>query len=99
MKENQNNRRRFIKDATNTIGGMVIFSAFPQKILANKKEYLGGEKRQSYPVVPRIKFSVIGINHGHINSQVETVTRGGGTLVSFYAKEPDLAADFSDRKS
>ena len=97
MKENENNRRRFIKDATNTIGGMVMLSAFPEKILANTKEYLGGEKRQSYPVVPRIKFSVIGLNHGHINSQVEAVTRGGGTLVSFYAKEPDLAADFSKR--
>jgi predicted dehydrogenase len=47
--------------------------------------------------VPRIKFSVIGLNHGHINSQIETVTRGGGTLVSFYAKEADLAADFSKR--
>ena len=75
MKENANNRRRFIKDATNTIGGMVMLSAFPEKILANTKEYLGGKKRQSYPVVPRIKFSVIGLNHGHINSQVEAVTR------------------------
>ena len=97
MKENENNRRRFIKDATNTIGGMVMLSAFPEKILDNTKEYLSVKKRQSYPVVPRIKFSVIGINHGHINSQVETITRGGGKLVSFYAKEPDLAADFSKR--
>ena len=39
---------------------------------------------------PRIKFAVIGINHGHINSQVDAVMRGGGELVSVYAKEPDL---------
>ncbi|MBD0365601.1 MAG: Gfo/Idh/MocA family oxidoreductase, partial [Flavisolibacter sp.] len=45
----------------------------------------------------RIKFSVIGINHGHIYSQVEAVARGGGEFVSFYAKEPDLAADFAKR--
>jgi len=46
---------------------------------------------------PRIKFAVIGMNHSHINGQVQTVTRGGGQLVSFYAKEPDLAAAFSKR--
>jgi predicted dehydrogenase len=46
---------------------------------------------------PRIKFSVIGMNHGHIYGQVEAVTRGGGELVSFYAKEEDLAAAFAKR--
>lgn len=97
MKENQNNRRRFIKDATNTMGGMVMLSAFPQKILANAKEYSSIQKRQLFPVVPRIKFAVIGINHGHIHSQVEIATRGGGKLFSFYAKEADLAADFSKK--
>lgn len=45
----------------------------------------------------RIRFSVIGLNHGHINGQTEAVLRGGGELVSFYAKEPDLAAAFSRR--
>jgi len=49
------------------------------------------------PAAPRIRFSVIGLNHGHINSQVEAVLRGGGELVSFYAKEPDLAAAFQKR--
>lgn len=44
-----------------------------------------------------IKFSVIGLNHGHIYGQVEAVTRGGGQLVSFYAKEPELAAAFAKR--
>ena len=45
----------------------------------------------------RIRFSVIGINHGHIYSQVEAVIRGGGELVSFFAKEADLAAAFAKR--
>jgi hypothetical protein len=44
---------------------------------------------------PKIYFSVIGINHNHIYSQVDSVIRGGGQLVSFYAKEDDLAAAFS----
>ena len=46
---------------------------------------------------PRIRFSVIGINHGHINSQVQAVQRGGGELVSMFAKEPDLTAAFVKR--
>lgn len=46
---------------------------------------------------PRIKFSVININHGHIYGMVDAVTRGGGQLVSFYAKEPELVADFAKK--
>jgi predicted dehydrogenase len=45
----------------------------------------------------RIRFSAIGLNHGHIYGQVEAVIRGGGQLVSFYGKEPDLTAAFSKR--
>ena len=46
---------------------------------------------------PKIKFGVVGLNHGHINSQVEAVIRGGGELVSMFAKEPDLTAAFVKR--
>lgn len=46
---------------------------------------------------PRIRFAAIGLNHGHINGQVDAVTRGGGQLVSFFAKEPELAAAFARR--
>jgi predicted dehydrogenase len=46
---------------------------------------------------PRIRFGVIGINHSHIYSQVEAVQRGGGEMVSVYAKEPDLTAAFLKR--
>ena len=46
---------------------------------------------------PRVRFAAIGMNHNHINGQVQTVTRGGGQLVSFYAKEAELAAAFSKR--
>ncbi len=49
------------------------------------------------PRPPRIRFGVVGLNHGHINGQVETVTRGGGQIVSFFAQEPDLAAAFATR--
>jgi predicted dehydrogenase len=44
---------------------------------------------------PKIRFSVIGLNHDHINSQVRAVLKGGGELVAFYAKEPDLVSRFT----
>ena len=44
-----------------------------------------------------IRFAVIGMNHGHIYGQTEAVLRGGGELVTAYAKEPDLAAAFLKR--
>jgi predicted dehydrogenase len=53
--------------------------------------------RSQHKAAPRIRFAAIGLNHGHINSQVSAVIRGGGELVSFYASEPDLAAAFNKR--
>jgi predicted dehydrogenase len=45
----------------------------------------------------RLRFAAIGLNHGHINGQVDAVTRGGGELVAFFAKEADLADAFAKR--
>jgi predicted dehydrogenase len=45
----------------------------------------------------RIRFGVIGLNHGHIYGQVTAVQRGGGELVSMFAKEPELVAEFVKR--
>jgi len=87
-----NNRRNFIKSA---IGASVgIFAA----------RHLSGNEFSPYtlPLVkksqtPRIRFSVIGLNHGHIYGQTTSVIRGGGELVAFHAKEDDLAAEFAKR--
>jgi len=46
---------------------------------------------------PPIRFAAIGINHSHIYGMVDAIIRGGGALVSFYAPEADLAADFGKR--
>jgi len=43
----------------------------------------------------RIKFGVVGMNHGHIYGMVDAAIRGGGDLVAFHAREPDLAAEFA----
>jgi predicted dehydrogenase len=88
-------RRKFLKEAATTAAGMVMLSSFTD-ITASAKP---AEKSHTdiEAAEPRIRFSVIGINHGHINSQVDAVVRGGGQFVSFYAKEPDLSAAFSRR--
>jgi len=46
---------------------------------------------------PRLRFGVVGLNHGHINGMVDALVRGGGALVSFHAPEPELAAAFAKR--
>jgi predicted dehydrogenase len=84
MKNKSLNRRSFLNTAA-AASGVMIFSSLPKKTIAA-------------PVAdPRTKFSVININHNHIYGMTDAVTRGGGQLVSFYAKEPDLVAAFAKR--
>jgi len=45
---------------------------------------------------PRIRFAAVGLNHGHIYGQVNLLLKAGAELVSFYAREPDLAAQFAE---
>ena len=56
-------------------------------------------KEQPLKATPqrKIRFSVIGLNHGHIYGQCETLIRAGGELVSFYAAETALANEFQRR--
>jgi predicted dehydrogenase len=84
-------------------GSVAALSALPQEALGFDGG--GGVIREPAPQAPtpatatppRIRFAVIGINHGHIYSMVGAVLRGGGELASIYAKEPDLLAEFSKR--
>lgn len=85
MKVNLFNRRRFIKEGSKAAAGVTLLSSLPGTAAAITHKQ------------PRIRFSVIGMNHGHIYGMVDAVTRGGGQLVSFYAKEPDLVANFSKK--
>jgi predicted dehydrogenase len=98
MKDSKFDRRNFIKSTTTAAAGLGLFSILPKNVLADSAKTLvgKGEVVKTW-AEPRIKFSVIGINHSHIYSQVDAVTRGGGEFVSFYAKEPDLAASFAKR--
>lgn len=77
------NRRNFLKNTATAATGMALLSSLPKKSIAG------------FSPEPKIRFSVIGINHGHISGMVNAVTRGGGELVAVYAKEPDLLANFT----
>jgi predicted dehydrogenase len=66
-------------------------------LIANARPSEAQQGPPAPPANPRIKFAAIGLNHGHISGQCDAVTRGGGELVAFYAKEPDLAANFGKR--
>lgn len=43
---------------------------------------------------PRMRFSVIGLNHNHIYGQTNLLLRAGAELAAVYAPEPDLLAAF-----
>ncbi len=44
-----------------------------------------------------IRFSVIGLNHSHIYGQTSLLLDAGAELVSFYSREPELAAPFAEK--
>ncbi|MDE3234794.1 MAG: Gfo/Idh/MocA family oxidoreductase [Bacteroidota bacterium] len=93
MKTNDLLRRKFLKDAVKASGFM-----FMSPLLEKVKYVESIKKEKPLSIVSnRIKFSVVNINHAHIYGMVEAVTRGGGELVSVYAKEQDLLANFKKR--
>ncbi|MBA3442040.1 MAG: Gfo/Idh/MocA family oxidoreductase [Pyrinomonadaceae bacterium] len=87
MKKARLDRRKFVKTFITTAAGVTVTFSPPKKFVSAKE----------IAKAPQIRFSAIGLNHGHIYGQIEAVQRGGGELVSFFAKEPDLAAAFSKR--
>jgi predicted dehydrogenase len=106
MKNAQTNRRSFIKDSVTTAASVAMMSALAKENPAENRAAREADRvgtisdqsaNQGTPKEPRIRFSVIGINHDHINSQVAAVIRGGGQFVSFYAKEAELATKFAQR--
>lgn len=96
----ESNRRNFLTKGLSSAAGIAAASILPL-------ELLGGQGTLTEPIVlpkekraaPKdsIRFSVIGINHGHIYGMVNSLIQGGGALVAVYAKEPDLLQQFTKR--
>ncbi|HPG10089.1 MAG TPA: Gfo/Idh/MocA family oxidoreductase [Chitinophagaceae bacterium] len=98
--KSSSSRRKFIQKATTAATGLFFFPSVAHKAMAGGTSKEKSTSELFYPEHNRqskIRFSVIGINHGHIYGMAAAVIRGGGEFVSFYAKEPDLAAAFSKR--
>jgi predicted dehydrogenase len=85
MKKPRVGRREFVRGI---VGSAAAFAALPVPAF-------GTAIPRQTPA--RIRFGVIGLNHGHIYGQVTAVQRGGGELVSMFAKEPELVAEFVKR--
>jgi len=90
----QTNRRKFLKTAAGLAAAALPGPASGAHYNSDRRPVVS-KKPQTR--ASGVRFSVIGMNHSHIYSQVETVIRGGGQLVSFYAKERELADAFSKR--
>ena len=84
-------RRELLLNSARVATGLAATSTFPDLLSASIRTTPRSGRRA------RIRFAAIGMNHGHIYGQVEAVKRGGGELVSYYAREPELAAQFARR--
>lgn len=97
------NRRKFISQSFASAAGMASAAMIPTHVFGNNlhstarpeeiilKPNAISEKKES------IKFSVIGLNHGHIYGMVNSLIKGGGKMVAVYAEEPELLQEFLKR--
>lgn len=99
----KSNRRDFLTKSFSSVAGLATASIVPFGALAHglqstsrPEEIIVGTKKRSRPK-EAIRFSVIGLNHGHIYGMVDSLLEGGGTLVAVYAKEADLLKSFTKR--
>jgi predicted dehydrogenase len=84
--------RRVLLKASAAAAGLAAASALiPDRLSAAVHTAARGRR------AARLRFSVVGVNHSHIYGMVNAVTHGGGELVSYHVKEPDLAAEFGKR--
>lgn len=100
MKKPPSNRREFVRTSLAGTAVAALGSSLPEIASATTGSPTVETVPQAPPAEPgkpRIRFAAIGLNHGHINSQVGAVLRGGGELVSFFAKEKDLADAFTKK--
>lgn len=79
-----------------TAAGLAVTTSIPYGVQSRPTEISDKRPVRTDPA-GTIRFSVIGLNHGHIYSQTEAMVRNGGQLVSYFAREKDLAERFAKR--
>ena len=87
MTRNDVGRRDFLGGLVGSAAGLASLS--PRSVRGMPRQ--GRPAATPRNTTPRIRFGVIGLNHAHIYGQTDAVLRGGGELVSVFAKEADLA--------
>ena len=94
------NRRAFVRGVSGSVAAM---SLAPLHAGAQPPTMSGAatvEAQVSQPKwegPPRLKFGVIGLNHGHITGMTDAIMRGGGDLAWVYAKEPALLKQYQEK--
>jgi predicted dehydrogenase len=97
------NRRNFLRLSAASATGIAAGHITPSPLMGRdlhspsriKEIILKPEKRSKSG--EEIRFSVIGLNHGHIYGMVDSLLEGGGQMVSVYAREKDLLNGFKRR--
>lgn len=99
----QVNRRNFLRKSFASAAGIAATTMLPTDMFgrdlhstSHPDEIILKPKKHSKPK-ESIKFSVIGLNHGHIYGMVGALINGGGEMVAVYAKEPELLQNFTKR--
>lgn len=97
------NRRQFFRKSAVSAAGITGAALLPMEMFGNHLDKTSRPEEIIVKSVSRqepkekIRFSVIGLNHGHIYGMVDSVIKGGGEMVSVFAKEADLLSGFTRR--
>jgi predicted dehydrogenase len=90
---NRIGRRELLEQTAAASTRMAAASILAQPLVASVRTAMTAE----WNGAPRLRFGVVGANHGHIYGMVDAAVRGGGELASFHIREPQLAAEFARR--
>lgn len=99
------NRRNFLKNTLASATSLTAATIIPGRLFAgelcytNRPEVIIVKPPKRLLAKESIRFSVIGLNHSHIYGMVNSLIKGGGTLVSVFAKEPELLSAFKKHYS
>jgi predicted dehydrogenase len=97
------NRRNFIQNSLASATGLAATTMLPNDLFAgnfnqtNRPEEIMVKPGTKTAPKETIRFSVIGLNHGHIFGMVDSLIEGGGVLVAVYSREPELLPGFTKR--
>ncbi len=92
------NRRNFLKKTMASAAMIPATAMLPYEMYGRNtpKEIILKPEKRSEPK-ESIRFSVIGLNHGHIYGMVDALINGGGKFVAVYSREPELLPAFTKR--